>query len=95
MIRLLREVGLGARRAIVVLLGSSVDSPADLERETAALDLPLPTREELSALLQLIPPEERRGWDFGASRAPRRASRCPRRRERSRWRAPSGTWAMR
>lgn len=65
-IRLLREVGLGARRAIVVLLGSSVDLPADLERETAALDLPLPTREELSALLQLIPPEERRGWDLGA-----------------------------
>lgn len=65
-IRLLREVGLGARRAIVVLLGSSVDLPPDLEREAAAIDLPLPTRDELSALLQLIPPPERRGWDLGA-----------------------------
>lgn len=65
-IRLLREIGLGARRAIVVLLGSSIELPPDLEREAAALDLPLPTREELSALVQLIPSEERRGWDVGA-----------------------------
>jgi AAA+ superfamily predicted ATPase len=65
-LRLLREVGLGARRAIVVLLGSSIDLPPDLEREAAALDLPLPSREELSALLQLIPSEERHGWDLGA-----------------------------
>lgn len=65
-LRLLREVGLGARRMIVVLLGSSVDLPPDLEREAAALDLPLPTREELSALLQLIPADERQGWDLGA-----------------------------
>lgn len=65
-VRLLREVGLGARRSIVVLLGSAIDLPPDLEREAAAIDLPLPTRDELSALLQLVPTEERRGWDIGA-----------------------------
>lgn len=65
-IRLLREIGLGRRRAIVILLGSAIDLPPDLERETAEIDLPLPTREELSALLQLVPQEERHGWDMGA-----------------------------
>ncbi|MCW5809983.1 MAG: AAA family ATPase [Labilithrix sp.] len=65
-VRLLREIGLGARRAIVVLLGSVIELPPDLEREAAAIELPLPTRDELSALLMLVPEEERRGWDTGA-----------------------------
>lgn len=50
-VRLLREIGIGAKRAIVVLLGSTLDAPPDLEREMAIIDLPLPTREELGALL--------------------------------------------
>ncbi len=50
-LRMLREVGLGARRAIVVLLGSALDLPADLEREIAAIELPLPNREEIGQLL--------------------------------------------
>jgi len=65
-LRLLREVGLGARRAFVILLGGTVDLPVDLERETAAIELPLPTREELSALLQMVPEDERQGWDASA-----------------------------
>lgn len=65
-LRLLREVGLGARRALVILLGSTIDLPVDLERETAAIELPLPTREELSALLQMVPEEERQGWETSA-----------------------------
>jgi SpoVK/Ycf46/Vps4 family AAA+-type ATPase len=64
--RLLREVGLGARRSIVILLGSHIELPPDLEREAAPIDLPLPTREELSALLQLVPQEERAAWDVAA-----------------------------
>ena len=72
-LRMLREVGLGARRAIVVLLGSALDLPADLERESAAIDLPLPNREEIGQLLlataelapapsTTLPP----GWDRDA-----------------------------
>ncbi len=69
-LRMLREVGLGARRAIVVLLASALDLPADLEREIATIDLPLPNREEVGQLLDAtaelapapsttLPP----GWD--------------------------------
>jgi len=65
-VRLLREIGLGARRAIVVLLGLFFDFPQDLEREMASLDLPLPTREELAALVEALPANARRGWDVGA-----------------------------
>jgi SpoVK/Ycf46/Vps4 family AAA+-type ATPase len=54
-IRMLREIGLGLRRAVVVLLASSLDLPADLERETATVDLPLPTRVELAALVSALP----------------------------------------
>lgn len=50
-LRWLREIGIGARRAIVVLLGSVIDLPPDLERELAVVELPLPTREELAKLL--------------------------------------------
>lgn len=50
-VRMLREVGLGARRAIVVLLGSALDLPADLQREMAIIDLPLPNRAEIGELL--------------------------------------------
>jgi AAA+ superfamily predicted ATPase len=64
-VRLLREIGLGVRRAVVVLLGSFFELPPDLERETAALDLPLPTREELVALLEAMPASARHGWDVG------------------------------
>lgn len=65
-VRLLREVGLGVRRAVVILLGSAIDLPADLEREALAIDLPLPTREELSALIEVIPSDARHGWDTSA-----------------------------
>jgi SpoVK/Ycf46/Vps4 family AAA+-type ATPase len=65
-IRMLREVGLGARRAIVILLGSSLDVPSDLERELAAIDLPLPTRDELAALIEVLPTEARHGWETAA-----------------------------
>jgi SpoVK/Ycf46/Vps4 family AAA+-type ATPase len=65
-VRLLREIGLGSRRAIVVLLGSTLDLPPDLEREVAAVDLPLPTRGELTALLELLPSEQRHGWNSAA-----------------------------
>ncbi len=61
--RVLREVGLGARRALVVFLGSAIDLPPDVERETANVDLPLPTRDELGALLDPMIGE---GWDRGA-----------------------------
>lgn len=64
--RLLREIGLGQRHAIVVLLGSHFDLPSDLEREMAALDLPLPSRDELAALLEVLPAEARHGWDTSA-----------------------------
>ena len=53
-LRMLREVGLGARRAIVVLLGSALDLPADLERELAVIDLPLPNRAEIGQLLDVV-----------------------------------------
>jgi AAA+ superfamily predicted ATPase len=65
-VRLLREVGLGVRRAIVILLGSFFDLPPDLDREIASLELPLPTREELAALLETLPASARHGWDVGA-----------------------------
>lgn len=54
--RALREIGLGARRAIVVLLGSALDVPADLEREMAIIDLPLPNRAEIGELLDATAP---------------------------------------
>ena len=50
--RILREIGLGARRALVLLLASTLDLPADLERETAYLELPLPDRAELAELYE-------------------------------------------
>ncbi|MBX3219797.1 MAG: AAA family ATPase [Labilithrix sp.] len=65
-LRMLREIGLGARKAIVVLLGSALDLPPDLEREVASVELPLPSRDELAALLELLPREARNGWDTGA-----------------------------
>ena len=49
--RMLREVGLGARRAIVVLLGSALELPADLEREMALIELPLPSRADIGDIL--------------------------------------------
>lgn len=49
--RILREVGLGARRAIIVLLGSALELPADLEREMATIELPLPSRADIGELL--------------------------------------------
>lgn len=52
--RRLREVGIGAQRGLCVLVGSSLDLPADLERETAILELPLPTRYELGRLLDAV-----------------------------------------
>jgi SpoVK/Ycf46/Vps4 family AAA+-type ATPase len=61
--RILREIGIGARRALVVFLGSAIDLPADLDRETANVELPLPTREELGALLDTMIGD---GWDRGA-----------------------------
>ena len=69
--RTLREIGLGARRAIVVLLGSALELPADLEREMAIIDLPLPNRAEIGELLDAtahIPkprgaPAEAAAWD--------------------------------
>lgn len=64
--RMLREVGLGSRRAIIVLLGSSLEVPPDLEREMASIELPLPTPSELAGILELIPPDARRGWDTSA-----------------------------
>jgi SpoVK/Ycf46/Vps4 family AAA+-type ATPase len=64
--RLLREIGLGQRRAIVILLGSFFDLPTDIDRELAALDLPLPSHEELAALLDVLPAEARHGWDTSA-----------------------------
>ncbi|MBX3259437.1 MAG: AAA family ATPase [Labilithrix sp.] len=64
--RMLREVGLGSRRAVVVLLGSAFELGLDLEREVAAVELPLPSRDELAALLELLPREERQGWDTSA-----------------------------
>ncbi|MBS2015231.1 MAG: AAA family ATPase [Deltaproteobacteria bacterium] len=48
--RALREIAIGARRALVLLLASSLDVPADLEREMAYIELPLPDRAELAAL---------------------------------------------
>ena len=53
--RMLREVGLGARRAVVVLLASTLDLPPDVEREAATIDLPLPTRDELAAMVAALP----------------------------------------
>lgn len=50
--RVLREIGLGARRALVLLLASALDVPADLEREMAYLELPLPDRAELAELYE-------------------------------------------
>jgi len=68
--RTLREIGLGARRAIVVLLGSALDVPADLEREMAIIDLPLPNRAEIGELLdataRVQKGAEPAGWDRDA-----------------------------
>lgn len=50
--RMLREIGLGARRALVVLLSSSLEVPPDLEREMAYIELPLPDRGELAELYE-------------------------------------------
>jgi len=49
--RSLREIGIGQKRALVVLLGSTLDLPQDLAREMAFVELALPTREELAHLL--------------------------------------------
>jgi SpoVK/Ycf46/Vps4 family AAA+-type ATPase len=53
-VRLLREVGLGQRRAVIVLLASALELAPDLEREMATVELALPTRDELAALLETI-----------------------------------------
>lgn len=50
--RMLREVGLGARRALALLLSSALEVPADLEREMAYIELPLPDRAELAELYE-------------------------------------------
>jgi AAA+ superfamily predicted ATPase len=63
--RMLREISLGVRRTVVVLLSSTIDLPPDVERETAALDLPLPARSELEAMLGKVPGVEGR-WDRAA-----------------------------
>jgi AAA+ superfamily predicted ATPase len=64
--RLLREVGLGARHGIVVLLGSDLDLPADIEREMAIIDLPLPTRDELGSLFDVTRPTSTPAWSADA-----------------------------
>jgi AAA+ superfamily predicted ATPase len=66
--RVLREVGLGARgRALVVFLGSSLEAPVDLAREIAEIDLPLPERDEIAAVLDANAPDaSERGWDRAA-----------------------------
>jgi AAA+ superfamily predicted ATPase len=61
--RVLREIGLGARRALVVFLASSLDLAPDIARETANVDLPLPTRDEIGALLDGLIGDD---WDRGA-----------------------------
>lgn len=53
-VRTLREIGLGAKRALVVLLGSALDVPADLEREMTVIDLPLPTRSDIGKLFDAL-----------------------------------------
>jgi SpoVK/Ycf46/Vps4 family AAA+-type ATPase len=63
--RMLREIGLGARRAVVVFLASALDLPADVDRETATVELPLPTRNELGAMVAKIPGTAER-WDVAA-----------------------------
>src|SRR5262249_15154896 len=60
-LRILREVGLGVRRALVVIVASVVDLPSDIERESAALELALPTRDELAAILP-PPSDAARDW---------------------------------
>ncbi|MBX3190557.1 MAG: AAA family ATPase [Labilithrix sp.] len=70
-LRTLREIGMGARRAVVVFLGSALDLPIDLERETAFIELPLPTRAELGELLDATARTtskgtEPEGWDRDA-----------------------------
>jgi SpoVK/Ycf46/Vps4 family AAA+-type ATPase len=64
-LRMLREVGLGLRRTVVVLLASTLDLPADIEREMATVDLPLPTRAELGSLLVAMQDVAAR-WDVDA-----------------------------
>lgn len=69
--RKLREIGLGARRALVVLLGSTLDVPADLEREMTVIDLPLPTRNEIGRLFDALSrtpnrPSDASTWDRDA-----------------------------
>lgn len=66
--RLLREIGTGQRRAIVILLGSAIELPPDVERETASLELPLPTRAELTAGFEKMRAADARAqsWDAAA-----------------------------
>jgi SpoVK/Ycf46/Vps4 family AAA+-type ATPase len=64
-VRMLREIGLGARRAVVVFVGSTLDAPPDLAREIAEIDLPLPTRDEIGALFDAHAGDQP-SWDRGA-----------------------------
>jgi SpoVK/Ycf46/Vps4 family AAA+-type ATPase len=64
-VRMLREIGLGLRRTVAILVASALDLPPDVERETAPLELPLPTREELASMISRIPGALER-WDCAA-----------------------------
>jgi AAA+ superfamily predicted ATPase len=65
-VRALREVGLGIRRGPVILVGSTLTLPQDLEREARAIELPLPTRTELTAMVEALPASARPGWEPAA-----------------------------
>jgi SpoVK/Ycf46/Vps4 family AAA+-type ATPase len=63
--RMLREVGLGSRRAVVIMLAPAIDLPPEIDRETATVELPLPTRPELEGMLRELPGAAGR-WDIPA-----------------------------
>jgi SpoVK/Ycf46/Vps4 family AAA+-type ATPase len=64
--RIVREIGLGARHGLVVFLGSSLDVSADVAREIAEIELALPSRDEIAAVLETAAGETAASWDRSA-----------------------------
>ncbi len=64
--RIVREIGLGVRHGLLVFLGSSLEAPPDVAREMAEIELALPSREEIGALLDSTAGDSAASWDRGA-----------------------------